>query len=239
MNSVANFPILKKIFINLCINTYIHACTFSPKKSNNCVCTHPETWNEVPSSVVVGTGCSSFNRSSHSIPVILTDKNTRQLPQGSHVICFKYLALKEKRTSCIWIGSTALRHQLCKVQVHLHEVCLSEQHFTTKALTKTAVSCRTEAVHTLLSLGLLLLYQSSLFTKVSSQQKAQQSEQKLQDRYCLGCSTTWAGREVLPAIQWKGRAHSSQNENRSPTATLLTVPHQTKLIHLIGCTIPI
>lgn len=54
---------------------------------------YPETRNELSSLVVVRAGCSPLHRGAHAIPVVLTDKDDGQLPESSHVVSFKNLAL--------------------------------------------------------------------------------------------------------------------------------------------------
>lgn len=54
---------------------------------------HPETGDEISSLVVVCAGCGSLHGCAHAVPVVLADKDGRQLPQCCHVVGFKNLAL--------------------------------------------------------------------------------------------------------------------------------------------------
>ena len=47
----------------------------------------------MPTSIVVRTGGRSLSRCSHTVQVVLTDKQTGQLPEGGHVESFKHLSL--------------------------------------------------------------------------------------------------------------------------------------------------
>lgn len=63
-----------------------------------CVCrgafvSHSDSWNEVSSLVVVGAGRRSLHRRPHAVLVVLTDEDTRQLPQGGHVERLEELTL--------------------------------------------------------------------------------------------------------------------------------------------------
>lgn len=58
---------------------------------------YPEAWNEVSSLVVVCAGCGSLHRCAHSISVVLTDEDGRELPECSHVVGFKNLTLRSTR----------------------------------------------------------------------------------------------------------------------------------------------
>lgn len=58
---------------------------------------YPEAWNEVSSLVVVCAGCGSLHGCAHTISVVLTDEDGRELPECSHVVGFKNLTLRSTR----------------------------------------------------------------------------------------------------------------------------------------------
>lgn len=69
---------------------------------------YPETRDEVASLVVVCAGCSSLHRRAHTISVVLTDEDGRQLPECGHVVGFKNLTLRNKRRYKSWLEDVSL-----------------------------------------------------------------------------------------------------------------------------------
>ena len=57
------------------------------------ITTHPYSRDVVTASVVLGTCGGSGGRSTHAVQVVLTHKQTGELPEGGHVECLKHLAL--------------------------------------------------------------------------------------------------------------------------------------------------
>ena len=71
------------------MNRYIVICGDASTKYR----THLDSRNVVSSGVKLGVGCSTVLGRTHTVVIVLTDEETGELPQSSHVEGLKDLAL--------------------------------------------------------------------------------------------------------------------------------------------------